>query len=240
MDNKLQVYTKSATLTTATHKYKMPAEIGNDVKRFYEVMTHNEASSLAIAVLCAKVRREKSYRDIVDEIGNEVCPTFGDFAEKILDASKAYASLHASVGEVFEDEIATGKTLWRYSQLEELLKLRKKTDTEGNPLTGADILEIAETSGITPKSTIREIRDFIDIILHPAPASSVIEDGDNTDEGDGEDTDEGDGEDTGDDEVESPLETVNELIMRLRVYATDKVSEGMINKLYGYMTKMYS
>lgn len=236
--NKLQIWTKSATLTTATHKYRLPVEIGKDVKTLYDVMSQNEVSSMAIALLCAKVRKEKTYRDIVDETGEEVCPTFGDFAEKILDASKAYASLHANVGEVFYNEISDGKTIWRYSQLEELLKLRKKVDTDGNPMTGEEILELAEVSGITPKSTIKEIRDFIDIVLHPSASEDDNEKNEDNEREDTEDTTE-DGEDESEDQDESPINTVNELIGRLRVYATDQYSTDLVNKLSGYMAKMY-
>ena len=237
MDNKLVLNKKTATLTTATHRYRLPIETGTDVKRLYEAMTVHETSGLAVAILCAKVRADKGYRDITDENGDEVCPTFGEFAEKILDASKAYASLHANVGEVFADEISDMKTPWRYSQLEELLKLRKLTDADGNALTGADIIEIAEVSGITPKSTIREIREFIDVKLHPsAPADE------DADEDTDEDTDEA-GEDTDEDTDEASedaMSNINELCGRIRVYATDKASAGMVDKLYGYLSKMYS
>lgn len=237
MDNKLTLNKKTATLVTATHKYKLPIETGTDVKRLYDAMSIHETSGLAVAVLCAKVRADRGYRDITDENGNEVCATFGEFAEKILDASKAYASLHANVGEVFADEIADGKTPWRYSQLEELLKLRKLTDADGNALTGADIIEVAEVSGITPKSTIREIREFIDVKLHPsAPADEDVDE--DADEDVDEDTDAEDGEDTNE-ASEDALSNINDLCGRIRVYATDKASAGMVDKLYGYLRKMY-
>lgn len=230
MENKLTLNTKTATLTTATHKYKLPIETGTDVKRLYDAMTVHETSGLAVAILCAKVRSEKGYRDITDENGEEVCPTFGEFAEKILDASKAYASLHANVGETFADEIADGKTPWRYSQLEELLKLRKLTDADGNALTGADIIELAEVSGITPKSTIREIREFIDVKLHPtAPASE------DADEDDEDTSGEDESEDTNDD-----AERVLALLNELSTYATDDKSQLLLDALEVYMKVMYN
>ena len=232
MENKLVLNKKTATLTTATHRYRLPIETGTDVKRLYDAMTVHETSGLAVAILCAKVRASKGYRDITDENGDEVCPTFGEFAEKILDASKAYASLHANVGEVFAEEIADGKTPWRYSQLEELLKLRKLTDADGNALTGADIIEIAEVSGITPKSTIREIREFIDVKLHPSKPAD--------EDTDAEDTDAEEIDEAGEDVEEDAFVTINDLCARIRVYATDKASADMVDKLHEHLDKMYA
>ena len=240
--NELRVYQKSATLKTANATYKMTAETGTALKHIFEVVEVSENTSFALAIMCAKVRSEKMYKNILDEAGNPVCDTFGDFAEKILGMSKAFASLHASVGEVFADEIANN-TPWKYTPLEELLKLRKKLDTDGNPAfdSGKDILEFCEVSGITPKSTVKEIRGFIDAVLHEETPAEENTEGESAPEGesDTEGESDGEGETETENAEENPADKVAELIARLSVYTTNKASQGMLAKLAGYLTKMY-
>lgn len=231
--NELKVYTKSATLTTSEGKYKMPAETGNTLKKIFEFVTVSENSSLALAVMCAKVRADKMYKDILDESGDPVCDTFGDFAEKILGMSKAFGSLHASVGEVFADELAEMKTEWKYTQLEELLKLRKKLDTEGNPAfaTGAEIIDYCYECGITPKSTVREIRGFVDAVLNKSAESDTEDAGEDAGE---ENTEESENTE------ETPAEKISELLTALAVYTNDKKSKGLLADLAAYLSSIYT
>lgn len=237
--NELRVYQKTATLKTANQTYKMTAQTGKALQKIFEVVTVSENSSLALALLCANVRASKMYKEILDEDGSPVCDTFGDFAEKILGMSKSFASLHASVGELFAgDVIVDGKSAWKYTQLEEFLKLRKKLDTEGNPLfkSGSEIIDYCEECGITPKSTVKEIRGFIDAVLH-SEETEEDEDGEGATNstGEGEEPD----ENTEEDEDATPADKVAELIARLSVFTTDKMSQGMLAKLAGYLAKMY-
>ncbi len=231
--NELKVYTKSATLTTPEGKYKMPAETGNTLKKIFEFVTVSENSSLALAVMCAKVRADKMYKEILDENGNPVCENFGDFAEKILGMSKAFGSLHASVGEVFADELAELKTEWKYTQLEELLKLRKKTDTEGNSVftTGAEIIDYCYECGITPKSTVREIRGFIDAVLNKNTENDA--------EGE-ENTEESESPEESENNEETPAEKISELLTALAVYTNDKKSKGLLADLATYLSTIYT
>ena len=230
MNNQVVINQRCAVMNTDYGKLKMPVEVGKEVSRILKATAVNDTSSIALAITCYKIRENKSYLDIVDESGREVCSTFGDFAEKILDVSKSYASQYASVGEVFEDVLASGKCVWKFSQLMELLRLRKITDTNGDPITGSDIIDLATSAEITPESSIRSIRATVSGLLK-APEEKSVEEA-NTDP---EDEPEEDPEDV----EEVPEKKILFLISELHEFTTDKKSSKLLSDLANYLDKMY-
>lgn len=227
--NHVVINQRCAVMNTDYGKLKMPIEVGKEVSRILKATAVNDTSSIALAITCYKIRENKSYLNIVDESGREVCSTFGDFAEKILDVSKSYASQYASVGEVFEDVLAGGDCEWKFSQLMELLRLRKITDTNGDPITGAEIIELAESADITPASSIRSIRATVSGLLK-APEEKPIEDPSEDPE---------DPEDDPEDGEEAPEKKIPFLISELHEFTTDTKSSKLLCDLANYLDKMY-
>ena len=223
--NELTVNKENAILKTNDGNYVMTAEMGKTIKTARAAIVAGEKSNMTLAVICAGVRANKTYSNITREDGAEVCRTYGDFAEKVLDMSASYATQYANVGEFFVAELESG---YKFGQLTEFLKLRKLTDVDGNPFTASEIIAELERCGITPDSTINSIRTAIDALLH---GTTGAEDGDGENDGDG------DGEDTTkDDKKERRLDA---LLDELEEYATDKQSKQLYDKFRAYILDMY-
>lgn len=221
--NELTVNKGNAILKTNDGNYVMTAEMGKTIKTARTAIVAGEKSNMTLAVICAGVRANKTYENITREDGAEVCRTYGDFAEKVLDMSASSATQYANVGEFFCNELESG---YKYGQLAEFLKLRKLTDVDGNPYTASEIIAELERCGITPDSTIKAIRTAIDALLH---GTTGAEEGDGESDGDGEDT-------TEDEKKERRLDA---LLDELEEYATDKKSKQLYEKFRAYILDMY-
>ena len=222
--NELTVNKGNAILKTNDGNYVMTAEMGKTIKTARAAIVAGEKSNMTLAVICAGVRANKTYENITREDGAEVCRTYGDFAEKVLDMSAAYATQYANVGEFFAAELESG---YKFGQLTEFLKLRKLTDVDGNPYTASEIIAELERCGITPDSTIKAIRTAIDALLHGTTGAE--DDGESDGDGDGEDT-------TEDDKKERRLDALLDV---LEEYATDKKSKQLYDKFRAYILDMY-
>lgn len=168
----------------------MSAGAGRFTNSAYKALNATNKSALVLASALSSMRSTEAYKDIKNADGVVVTPTFGDYAETVLKMSKGGASTYATVGEVFGDYFETS---WKYSHYTLMLKLRKITDANGEPLTGKDIIEMLEERGATPEISTRKLDEIISSIL----CEDADEDkGDDTGDGTGasEDTDEEQGD----------------------------------------------
>lgn len=166
----------------------MPAGAGRFTNTAYKALTATNKSALALAEALSSMRSTEAYKEIHNADGMGVTPTFGDYAETVLKMSKGGASTYATVGDVFGDYF---ETAWKYSHYTIMLKLRKITDANGEPLTGKEIIEMLEERGATPDASTRKLDEIVSAILCEDAGEEADEEPDAGDgDGAGTDTDE--------------------------------------------------
>lgn len=140
----------------------MPAGAGRFTNSAYKALTASNKSALLLAASLSSMRSTEAYKEIKNADGVAVTPTFGDYAETVLKMSKGGASTYATVGDVFGDYF---ETAWKYSHYCIMLKLRKITDANGEPLSGKEIIEMLEERGATPEASTRKLDEIVSSIL---------------------------------------------------------------------------
>lgn len=171
----------------------MPADTGRNVKAILGAMEVGNKANLTMCKSLARIKATESYKEVYNADGENVSPTFGDFAESVLNMSKGGASNYASVGELFGNSFESEG--WKYGHYVLMLKLRKILDENGEPLDGAGIIAMLEEHGATPDMSTRKLDELIKNLLCAGDSE------DEEDEEDGEGTE--DGEDTEDGEEEN-------------------------------------
>lgn len=151
----------------------MPAGAGRYTNSAYKALTASNKSALLLASSLSSMRSTEAYKEIKNADGVAVTPTFGEYAETVLKMSKGGASTYATVGDVFGDYF---ETAWKYSHYCIMLKLRKITDANGEPLSGKEIVEMLEERGATPEASTRKLDEIVSSIL--------CEDSDDSEDGD--------------------------------------------------------
>lgn len=169
----------------------MPADTGRNVKAILGAMEVGNKANLTMCKSLARIKSTESYKEVYNADGVNVSPTFGEFAETVLNMSKGGASNYASVGEVFGSYLESG---WKYGHFVLMLKMRKIMDENGAPLNGQCIIEMLEEHGATPDMSTRKLDELIKNILCEA-----IEDGEE-DEAEEDGADNEDGEEDEDEE----------------------------------------
>ena len=141
----------------------MPADTGRNVKAIIGAMEVGNKANLTMCKSLARIKSTESYKEVYDADGVNVSPTFGDFAETILNMSKGGASNYASVGELFGNSFESEG--WKYGHYVLMLKLRKILDENGEPLDGAGIISMLEEHGATPDMSTRKLDELIKNLL---------------------------------------------------------------------------
>lgn len=174
----------SAVMTLDTiGAVSMPADTGRNVKAIIGAMEVGNKANLTMCKSLARIKSTESYKEVYNSDGVNVSPTFGEFAETILNMSKGGASNYASVGEVFASYLESG---WKYGHFVLMLKMRKILDENGSPLNGQCIIEMLEEHGATPDMSTRKLDELIKNLLCEAIGDGE-EDEDTEDGGDTED-----------------------------------------------------
>lgn len=216
--NEIKVAKTSAVTTIdGIGAVTMPADTGRETKKIIVALETGNKASLQLCKSIARIKTTESYKEVMNADGENITPTFGDFAEKVLEMSKGSASGYASVGEVFANHLESG---YKYGHFVLMLKMRKIVDENGEPLTGDAIIEMLEEHGATPELSTRKLDELIKNLL----CETEPETGD--DDGDGAGAD-GDGE-TDDDKGVVSLTTCFKII---RASATSAGKYEELNKL---------
>ena len=205
-NNELVKITKtSAVMTLDTiGAVTMPADTGRNVKAIIGAMEVGNKANLTMCKSLARIKSTESYKEVYNADGENVTPTFGEFAETVLNMSKGGASNYASVGELFGKSFESEG--WKYGHYVLMLKLRKILDENGEPLDGAAIIAMLEEHGATPEMSTRKLDELIKSLL----CDGEEEDGEETEE-DGEETEE-DGEETEEEDDTKLLRTAFRVI----------------------------
>ena len=189
-NNELVKITKTSAVMTLDKigAITMPADTGRNVKAILGAMEVGNKANLTMCKSLARIKATESYKEVYNSDGENVSPTFGEFAETVLNMSKGGASNYASVGEVFGAYLESG---WKYGHFVLMLKMRKILDENGSPLNGKCIIEMLEEHGATPDMSTRKLDELIRNLLCEA-----IGDGEeDEDEEDGADNEDGGEED---------------------------------------------
>ena len=176
-NNELVKITKTSAVMTLENigAITMPADTGRNVKAILGAMEVGNKANLTMCKSLARIKSTESYKEVYNADGENVSPTFGDFAETILNMSKGGASNYASVGELFGKSFDSES--WKYGHYVLMLKLRKILDENGEPLDGAAIIAMLEEHGATPDMSTRKLDELI---------KNLLCDGDGDGDGDGE------------------------------------------------------
>lgn len=163
--NELVKITKtSAVMTLDTiGAITMPADTGRNVKAIISAMEVGNKANLTMCKSLARIKSTESYKEVYNSDGVNISPTFGEFAETVLNMSKGGASNYASVGELFGSSFDSEE--WKYGHYVLMLKLRKVLDENGEPLDGAGILSMLEEHGATPDMSTRKLDELIKNLL---------------------------------------------------------------------------
>ena len=217
-NNELVKITKtSAVMTLETiGAITMPADTGRNVKAILGAMEVGNKANLTMCKSLARIKATESYKKVYNSDGVNVSPTFGEFAETVLNMSKGGASNYASVGEVFGEYLESG---WKYGHFVLMLKMRKILDENGSPLNGQCIIEMLEEHGATPEMSTRKLDELIKNLLCEA-----IGDGE-------EDEDEEDGADNEDGEDEDEENNTVSLTTAFKVIRASAEKSGKWDKL---------
>lgn len=227
MTNEIKVGKTNAVMTIeAIGKLTMPADTGRETKKAFVAFEAGNKANLELCKALARIKTTESYKEVYNTDGVNVTPTFGDFAELVLNMSKSGASGYASVGEVFGDHLDNG---YKYGHFVLMLKLRKILDENGAPLTGAAIIEMIEDHGATPEMSTRKLDELIKSLLGADPADDNADDADNEDDADGDGT--GEDEADGADDLEKAFRVI-------RAKATDAGVYDKVNKLIVELEKI--
>lgn len=217
--NEIKVAKTSAVTTIdGIGAITMPADTGRETKKIIVALETGNKANLQLCKSIARIKTTESYKEVLNSDGENITPTFGDFAEKVLEMSKGSASGYASVGEVFANHLESG---YKYGHFVLMLKMRKIVDENGEPLKGDAIIEMLEEHGASPELSTRKLDELIKNLLCEEPEPETG-DGD----GDGACAD-GDGE-TDDDKGVVSLTTCFKII---RASATSAGKYEELNKL---------
>lgn len=179
--NEIKVAKTSAVTTIeGIGAVTMPADTGRETKKIIVALETGNKANLQLCKSIARIKTTESYKEVLNADGENITPTFGDFAEKVLEMSKGSASGYASVGEIFGDELEIG---YKYGHFVLMLKMRKLLDENGDPLSGKEIIEMLEEHGATPELSTRKLDELIKNLLCEDPEP---EKGDDDGDGDGE------------------------------------------------------
>lgn len=164
-NNELVKITKTSAVMTleSIGAVTMPADTGRNVKAIISAMEVGNKANLTMCKSLARIKSTESYKEVYNKDGVNVSPTFGDFAETILNMSKGGASNYASVGELFGNSFESEG--WKYGHYVLMLKLRKILDENGEPLDGAGIISMLEEHGATPDMSTRKLDELIKNLL---------------------------------------------------------------------------
>ena len=227
MTNEIKVGKTNAVMTIEViGKLTMPADTGRETKKAFVACEAGNKANLELCKALARIKTTESYKEVYNADGVNVTPTFGDFAELVLNMPKSGASGYASVGEVFGKLLDNG---YKYGHFVLMLKLRKVLDENGNSLDGEAIVNLCEDHGATPEISTRKLDDIIKSIL--------CEDNDDND-GDGNGDEQGDddnGDEQGDDNEANELDKAFRVI---RAKATDAGVYDKVNKLIVELEKI--
>lgn len=183
--NEIKVAKTSAVTTIdGIGAITMPADTGRETKKIIVALETGNKANLQLCKSIARIKTTESYKEVLNSDGENITPTFGDFAEKVLEMSKGSASGYASVGEVFASHLESG---YKYGHFVLMLKMRKIVDENGEPLTGDAIIEMLEEHGATPELSTRKLDELIKNLLCETEPETGDDDGDGAgDDGDGE------------------------------------------------------
>lgn len=193
----------------------MPADTGRNVKAILGAMEVGNKANLTMCKSLARIKSTESYKEVYNADGVNVSPTFGEFAETVLNMSKGGASNYASVGEVFGAYLESG---WKYGHFVLMLKMRKILDENGSPLNGQCIIEMLEEHGASSKMSTRKLDELIKNLLCEAI-------------GDGEDEDEEDEKDGANNEDGEEEDNIVSLTTAFKVIRASAENSGKWNKL---------
>ena len=155
--------TNAVTTINGIGAITMPADTGREAKKIFVALEAGNKASLQLCKSIARIKTTESYKEVYDKDGQNITPTFGDFAEKVLEMSKSGASGYASVGEIFTDYLDDSG--YKYGHFVLMLKMRKILDENGEPLRGKDIVEMLESHGATPEMSTRKLDELIKNLL---------------------------------------------------------------------------
>lgn len=208
--------TSAVTTIDGIGAVTMPADTGRETKKIIVALETGNKANLQLCKSIARIKSTESYKEVLNSDGVNITPTFGDFAETMLEMSKSSASGYASVGEVFGDELESG---YKYGHFVLMLKMRKIVDENGDPLSGKEIIEMLEEHGATPELSTRRLDELIKNLL------CENEDDDN---GGGADNDNGGDNETNSDNGVVSLTTCFKII---RASATSAGKYEELNKM---------
>ena len=225
MNNEIKLGKTNAVMTVDTiGKLTMPADTGRETKKAFVAVEAGNKANLELCKALARIKTTESYKEVYNADGVNVTPTFGDFAEVVLNMSKSGASGYASVGEVFGELLDNG---YKYGHFVLMLKLRKVLDENGNPLDGEAIVNLCEDHGATPEISTRKLDEIIKTIL--------CEDNGQDEEAEDED---GDGEQDDEDGDENDADELDKAFKVIRSKATDAGVYDKVNKLIVELEKI--
>lgn len=189
--NEIKVAKTSAVTTIeGVGAVTMPADTGRETNKIIVALETGNKANLQLCKSIARIKTTESYKEVLNSDGENITPTFGDFAEKVLEMSKGSASGYASVGEVFANHLESG---YKYGHFVLMLKMRKIVDENGEPLTGDEIIKMLEEHGATPELSTRKLDELIKNLLCEGDendgAGAGSDDGTGDDEGNNEETD---------------------------------------------------
>lgn len=162
--NEIKVAKTNAVMTVSgIGAITMPADTGREARKIAVALEAGNKANLQLCKSIARIKTTESYKEVYDKDGTNITPTFGDFAEKVLEMSKSGASGYASVGEVFSDYLDDSG--YKYGHYVLMLKMRKILDENGDPLNGAEIIEMLESHGATPEMSTRKLDELIKNLL---------------------------------------------------------------------------
>lgn len=165
--NEIKVARTSAVTTIeGVGAVTMPADTGRETKKIIVALETGNKANLQLCKSIARIKTTESYKEVLNADGENITPTFGDFAEKVLEMSKGSASGYASVGEVFGNHFESG---YKYGHFVLMLKMRKIVDENGEPMTGDEIIKMLEEHGATPEMSTRKLDELIKNLLCEEP-----------------------------------------------------------------------
>lgn len=213
--NEIKVAKTSAVTTiNGIGAVTMPADTGRETKKIIVALETGNKANLQLCKSIARIKTTESYKEVLNADGENITPTFGDFAEKVLEMSKGSASGYASVGEVFANYLESG---YKYGHFVLMLKMRKIVDENGEPLTGDAIIEMLEEHGATPELSTRKLDELI---------KNLLCEGDGNNDGAGD----GDGDGAGDDDDKGVV-SLTTCFKIIRASATSAGKYEELNKL---------
>lgn len=210
--------TSAVTTIDGIGAVTMPADTGRETKKIILALETGNKANLQLCKSIARIKNTESFKEVLNSDGVNITPTFGDFAETMLEMSKSSASGYASVGEVFGDHLEDG---YKYGHFVLMLKMRKIVNENGDPLTGDEIIEMLEEHGATPELSTRRLDELIKNLLC-----------ENEDDGDSDGGDDGDGADTDKDtDKDNGVVSLTTCFKIIRASATSAGKYEELNKM---------